>query len=434
MPRPIVHFLLLLSLFCSLPELLQAWDLSMKPLDSEVLVGRPVTFESRCGHDSNDTSGAQTQWNFGNDDSLGKPILGAKVQHTFSKPGIYPVWISHQADPAKRRLAAIVRVRDAHDKPVPRVLIDSDARCEADDQHFIGYALLSELDILGVNSVHNGPGTEIINHGEIHYVFRLARRSGLSADRVPMAFRGADTKLEIPASGNWKDTQPIVTEASDAVLAAARGASPDHPAWILPVGAGTNVASAILQAREEGLNLKERIRIIWLGGHAKDYHHEHNGHYDPWSVYVMGQSGIDMQILLSHPTSLKLNIDKRVEAGLYPQNDLGKYLLKITPLYQWNTTKPKSLHDTCVLAVVINEALGGDWVTKVEPTYVSGPEKDYSWQPAPEDSNAGDSNAGDSSVRLIWDIDGEAMKVDVFNTLNGNPSHLRSSETAKDDS
>ena len=99
--------------------------------------------------------------------------------------------------------------------------------------------------------------------------------------------------------------QPIVTEA---VLAAARGASPESPAWILPVGAGTNVASAILQARREGLDLKQRIRIIWLGGHAKDYHKEHNGHYDPWSVYVMRQSGIDMQILLSHPTSLKLNI------------------------------------------------------------------------------------------------------------------------------
>jgi inosine-uridine nucleoside N-ribohydrolase len=197
------------------------------------------------------------------------------------------------------------------------VLLDTDARCEADDQHFIGYALFSDLDVLGVSSVQNGDGTESINYGEIHYIFRLARRSGLPAESVPMAFHGADTRLEIPESGKWQDAQPIVTEASEAVLAAARGASPESPAWILPVGAGTNVASAILQARREGLDLKQRIRIIWLGGHAEDYHKEHNGHYDPWSVYVMGQSGIDMQILLSHPTSLKLNIDKRVEADLF---------------------------------------------------------------------------------------------------------------------
>ena len=54
-------------------------------------------------------------------------------------------------------------------------------------------------------------------------------------------------------------------------------------------------------------------------------------------------------------------------------------------------------------------------MTEVEPTYVSGPEEDYSWQPAD----------GDSAVRLIRDIDGQAMKADLFNTLNGNPSHLR---------
>ena len=64
---------------------------------------------------------------------------------------------------------------------------------------------------------------------------------------------------------------------------------------------------------------------------------------------------------------------------------------------------------------MINDCLGGDWVTEVEPTYVSGPEEDYSWQPAD----------GDSAVRLIRDIDGQAMKADLFNTLNGNPSHLR---------
>jgi len=51
---------------------------------------------------------------------------------------------------------------------------------------------------------------------------------------------------------------------------------------------------------------------------------------------------------------------------------------------------------------------------KVEPVYVSGPDNDYLWHPA--DST--------STVRLIWDIDGETMKTDLFNTLGGRPSSL----------
>ena len=149
---------------------------------------------------------------------------------------------------------------------------------------------------------------------------------------------------------------------------------------------------------------------------AKDYHKEHNGGKDPWSVYIMGQSGIDMQILLSHPTSLKLHIDKRVESALYPENELGEYLLQITPVHQWGSTRPKALHDVCVLAVVINEYLGLDWIKEVEPTCVTGPEEGYTWQPADENS----------TVRLIRDIDGEAMKVDLFETLNRRATKLRS--------
>jgi inosine-uridine nucleoside N-ribohydrolase len=72
--------------------------------------------------------------------------------------------------------------------------------------------------------------------------------------------------LTPPDSGKWYDTEPEVTDASDAILAAARGASPANPVWVVPVGPGTNVASAILQVRTEGLDLKNHLRVIWLGG------------------------------------------------------------------------------------------------------------------------------------------------------------------------
>lgn len=57
---------------------------------------------------------------------------------------------------------------------------------------------------------------------------------------------------------------------------------------------------------------------------------------------------------------------------------------------------------------------GFDWIKKVDPVRVSGPDNDYQWQEA--DST--------STVHLIWDIDGDAMKADFFNTLNGHPTML----------
>jgi len=49
----------------------------------------------------------------------------------------------------------------------------------------------------------------------------------------------------------------------------------------------------VLQAREEGFELRDRIRVIWLGGGEKDYQTEYDGGNDSWSVYELGQSDID---------------------------------------------------------------------------------------------------------------------------------------------
>lgn len=386
-------------------------DLSMVPLEKPVFSGQSVLFQVQ----EKGVEGSTIYWNF--DDST--IANGSSVNHVFTKPGIYYVTLFTEEECGTvEHSAAIVRVHTPETSQLPQVFLDTDARNEADDQHYIAYVLYSSLDVLGINSIHNDqPGSEAINYGEIYHVLKLMNYSGMSLDSMPMdrIYHGAAEKFIPPASGIWSDTKPIVTEGSKAILAAARGAWPGNPVWILPVGPCTNIASAVLQAREEGFELRDRIRVIWLGGLEKDYHMEYNGGNDPWSVYVMGQSGIDLQILLGHPTSLKLNIDKRVESGLYPDNELGEYLKTIIPVFQWgSTTIPKSIHDVCVPAMVISEYLEMGWVTETEAVHVSGPENNFSWQQA--DST--------STVHLIWDIDGEAMKADLFNTLNGHPSRL----------
>ena len=384
---------------------------SIIPLDGPVLVGKPVAFKL-SGNPSN------PHWDLGD----GSMRDGPSVSHTYKQPGVYRVVMgSKVGDLFNEYSSAIVRVHTPETLHLPQVLLDTDARNEVDDQHYISYALFSDLDVLGINSVHHGPhrinhygaAQEPINYGEILYIIELSRISGLLTHRtenqIPKVFHGAKVPLRVPTTGKWSDTQPIACEATEGILAAARGASPDNPVWILPVGPCTNIASAILLARQEGLDLKSRIKIAWLGGgpervNAKSF----NGANDPWSVYVTAQSGLDFWIILENPTGASITMDKRAESDLYPDNRLGQYLEAITPAHE------KALFDMATISMVIGNHLQKPWLTSVEPSVVLGPDKQYRWKKV--DSPA--------TVHIIRDIDQEAMKADFFHTLNGKPTAL----------
>jgi hypothetical protein len=381
------------------------------PLDGPVLAGKPVTFKL-SGNPSD------AHWELGD----GATAEGSSVTHTYQKPGVYRVVMGSKAgDTFNELYSAIVRVHTPETRHLPQVFLDTDARNEVDDQHYIAYGLFSNVDVLGINSAHHGPhrinhfgaAQEPINYGEILYIIELSRISGLlkhrTENQIPRAFRGAKVPLQVPASGNWSDTQPIKCEASEAILAAARGASPDNPVWVLPVGPCTNIASAILLAREEGLDLKSRMKIVWLGGGPERVNaRSHNGGSDPWSVFVAGQSDVDLWIILENPTGASITMDKRVESGLYPDNRLGEYLEAITPAHE------KALFDVATISMVIGNHLEKPWLTLVEPSAVLGPDQEYRWQKVESPTN----------VYIIRTIDAEAMKVDFFDTLNGKPTAL----------
>lgn len=371
----------------------------IQPLEAAVLVDEKIIFD---GSPSTLDSG-DFHWDFGD----GTQLQGKRVEHVFEKADIYRVQLRVSDGKHEDTCFMLVRVHTPETLGVPQVHLDTDQKNEQDDQHYFGYALFSELDILGVNSVHHGGGQEAINYKEILHVLELAKESGLPEDRVPFIFRGADMRLAPPASGKWFDTVPEISEASEAILASARGASPENPVWIVPVGPGTNVASAILQARDDGWDLKDRIRIIWLGGSNNAIIHEFNGNNDPWSMYVVAQSGIETWIVPA-PVGARVRIDKRTEGDLYADDPLGRYLKKIVP------AKDKPLFDASALSSIISFYRDFGWVEKVERIEVAGPEDDYRWRP---------SDAPDA-VRVIREIDQEAMKRDLFDTMKGDPTPL----------
>jgi len=369
------------------------------PLTAPVMVGQPVTFD---GSGSTVAAG-QFTWDFGD----GSTASGKQVEHRFEQPGIRKVTLTVSDGKHRHTGMAIVRVHTPQTLHVPQVHLDTDQKNEQDDQHYFGYALFSELDVLGVNSVHHGGGQELVNYREILHVLDLAKRSGLPEHRVPFIFRGADVRLSPPASGNWYDTEPEVSDASDAILAAARGASSTNPVWIVPVGPGTNVAAAILQARAEGLELKDRLRVMWLGGSNNAIIREFNGNNDPWSMVVVAHSGLETWIVPA-PVGARVAIDKRTEGHLYADNPLGQYLKQIMP------ERNKALYDASALSAIISMRLDLEWIKQVEYVTVAGPDRDYAW------TRSDDPN----TVRVIREIDQRAMQRDLFDTMQGNPTRL----------
>jgi len=148
-----------------------------------------------------------------------------------------------------------------------RMVLDTDAFNEIDDQYAISYALLSpekiELEALYAapffNSHSVGPedGMEK-SYDEIIKLMKFAGRE----DMIPKTFRGS--------RGYLKDEKtPQESPACDDLIAKARAAKADEPLYVVAIGAITNVASALIKAPD----IIDRIVIVWLGGHATNWPH-----------------------------------------------------------------------------------------------------------------------------------------------------------------
>jgi hypothetical protein len=396
------------------------------PLDEAVLAGKPVTFRI-SGNPVN------PRWDLGD----GTAAQGSSVTHTYQKPGIYHVIIGSGAGETFDKLSsAIVRVHTPETLHLPQIVLDSDVANEIDDQHAVAYALFSELDLLAITTVtwlswkdqdqtvleESWCGEEK-SYQELQRVLNHARNSGLPDERVPMVFRGATSPLRNVgiSSDRWFDTKPLITDASNAILAAARGASPDNPVWVLPVGPIQNVASALLQVRHEGWEeeFRKRIRICWLGGGPGGASTHANGNRCRWSPWVTYKSGIDFVMFLERPAGFSINFDPETDVALYPRNPLGDYLLTITTNYidRWKGTarvEPhKGMYDLGVLSFVIGEHLGKPWVRKVEPSIL---QPQFPFRPGHA--------TGHTNLYIVHEVDHAAMKMDFFYTLNGKPTAL----------
>jgi len=169
-----------------------------------------------------------------------------------------------------------------------KILIDSDANNELDDQHALAYAFLNSyvFDIVGitVNNTRNGDGIQ----GQFDEALRIIRLFNVE-NKIPL-LKGADKSFAeiIPFIGDSVfDGKPAV----DFIIQEALKMS-NEKLVLVPIGKLTNIALAI--AKEP--KIVDKIRIVWLGSNYPNPG-EYNLDNDTTSVNPVIESGVEFEMV-----------------------------------------------------------------------------------------------------------------------------------------
>jgi purine nucleosidase len=170
-----------------------------------------------------------------------------------------------------------------------RVLLDTDANNELDDQHAIAYMLFNggvfDVEGITVNRTRGG-GDATQHYAEAERVLRLASLHG----RVP---------LRLGANGSFQEIEghldrPDYDGAAAVRLIIERAHAADRrPLVLLPVGKLTNVALAL----KKDPSIARKIRVVWLGSNYPEPG-EYNQENDPGSLsYILEQTDVPFEIV-----------------------------------------------------------------------------------------------------------------------------------------
>ena len=141
-------------------------------------------------------------------------------------------------------------------------VLDTDTYNEIDDQFALSLMIKSpeRINLKAVYAApfhnHRSAGPEdgmLKSFEEIKTLLKLTGRE----DLLPRAFEGSRRYLP-------SETEYVDSPAARDLVELAGSYSPEHPLYVVAIGAITNVASALIMKPEIAKNLV----IVWLGGHA----------------------------------------------------------------------------------------------------------------------------------------------------------------------
>jgi len=186
-------------------------------------------------------------------------------------------------------LSAAVAPLDAQTaKSLTRVLLDTDANNELDDQHAIAYMLFSgdvfDVEAITVNRTRGGGDVE----KQAEEAERVVTLAGLR--RVFPVFRGAN--------GSFAEIAPHLGESSFDGASAVneiikQAKAPGSPLTLVPVGKLTNIALAL----KKDPSIASKVRIVWLGSNYPEPG-EYNQENDEGAVQYVLDTNVPFEIAL----------------------------------------------------------------------------------------------------------------------------------------
>ena len=260
-----------------------------------------------------------------------------------------------------------------------RLIVDADAKNEADDQFAIMHHLLTPcFDVRGIVATHyeskaKTPGeTMERSYREILKILELAEIGD-----VP-AFRGCI----LPLTG-MQDAPD--SEGVDFIIAEARRED-SRPLYIAVQGAMTNVASALNKAPD----IAEKLIVLWNGGGPYPAgRREFNLMQDPDACRVLLESRAEVwQIPQNVYGSLEVTLAE-LALKVRPCGKIGEYLFRqleeqnhhdYNPHFLLRTGENWTLGDNTVIAVLLQNRFRGNWHEIQAPkinadlTYEANPE------------------------------------------------------------
>lgn len=238
---------------------------------------------------------------------------------------------------------------DVSDFKKVRVIVDTDAACEADDPFAIVHALLSpKLIVKGILAEHfKAPGSMEKSYEEIETILKAMDL------KVPI-YKGQRGPLS-------EDSE--VSEAARFIIEEAHRED-SHKLFILCQGAITNVAKAI----ETDPSIKDKITVIWIGTHGEAPcsapFTEFNSVNDIPAANFVLSSGIDLWLVPSH-VYITVNIGlAEIQRRIRPCGKIGQHLFQNMADYNmseggaWTQGESWSLGDSPAIAIAINPGCG----------------------------------------------------------------------------
>lgn len=250
-----------------------------------------------------------------------------------------------------------------HQKKI-RVIINSDAKCEADDQFAIVHALLTpRFMIKGIIAAHFGTNSTnesmLESYRECEYLLSLMGDAG----NVPL-LKGAPHAIP-------DEQTPVMSEGAELIIREALSDDPS-PLYVVFQGPLTDMASAYLAEP----SIADKLTCVWIGGGKyPEGGKEFNLENDINAANVVIQSPIELwQVPCTAYSTIRVSLAE-LALKVRPCGAIGQYLFKqmveVNDKWADNMRFPKgemwALGDSPVVSLLLDTHVYDGWEMRSAP-------------------------------------------------------------------